>query len=409
MTLRAPPKIADGPLLAFSARRGGAKLAPLESRTRRTPSVRSLSLPYVNAWALSPAGSTLAVAVHAHPINEPNLVDFVSLPLLRTNWPRVRLAGDVSALAWTGKARVAALVGDLLCCPAELSVVLIDPRAGRILSRDRVPGTVLSVDRWPRGLVLLSSPSDGIGPATVVVVDARGMRQIQLAQRAGFESSAGGVSNHWIPGFASDASGAIAYVIDPSGAVAAVDLSTLQISYHVLTLEANAAQGNGSRTLSQSQKRAEGSIRMARWLGGGILALTGKDSRGTTEAAGLQLVNVHDWSLRVLDRGADSFAVADGLLLATGGRSHAPRAGIGLKAYGATGKQRLRLFAGRTVFVDVVLAHRAYVSGFGWDRVRVVDLKARPVITTISAAGLADPLLGRGSLPASFGYPGRSR
>jgi hypothetical protein len=416
LTLRPPAKVIAGPLLGLFRERGGTSLGAINQRTLRAQPGKSLSLPYVNAWAVSPAASLLALAVHQDPANEPNSLQFVRLPSLRRDGRPVKLADEVSALAWISASRVAALVGNLLCCPAKLSVVVVDARARRVVTREPVPGTVLAVDRLPRGLVVLSAPTNAIGPATVVAVDRHGARQVRLSEvTAGQQPEDGATTKASIPALASDATGRFAYVVGARSTIASVDVSTLAVSYHSLNEQPGRARANAFRAPSTAAKGGDGSIRIARWLGNGFLVVTGKNLRDTQrrppDPAGLRIVNVRDWTERVLDRGADSFAVTDGLLLATGARGDAgtPPTGIGLKAYGTNGQPRLRLFAGRAVAVEVVLAGRAYISGNGWARYRVVELESRRVIGTLAPDSLAEPILGRGSLPASFGYPGRSR
>jgi hypothetical protein len=164
--------VTAGPLLAFISAPTGSKLAPTDRRTLRMLPGRSLPLHYVDAWAVSPDRSLLALAVHVHPVNEPNSLVLVRFNSLRRAHGVIGLGGDVSALAWIGPHRLAALVGTVLCCPAQLRIVIADLRAGRIVGERSLPATVLVICRVLRGLVLLMAPKDAIGPASLITVDA---------------------------------------------------------------------------------------------------------------------------------------------------------------------------------------------------------------------------------------------
>src|SRR5205814_8698871 len=67
-----------------------------------------------------------------------------------------------------------------------------------------------------------------------------------------------------------------------------------------------------------------------RWLGSGVVAVTGGDETATVDAsnqvhvswapAGLTLIDTNTWGTKLIDRGADSFAVDGDSLLVTGDR-----------------------------------------------------------------------------------------
>src|SRR5439155_9708682 len=143
----------------------------------------------------APGGRTLALAVHRNPVNEPNSLKVAKLPSLGWRSGAVRLGADVSGLAWTSPHEVVALVGKFLCCPAPLRIVVVSLKSRRVVGQERIRGTVLHIARSARGLVLLTGPTDAIGPASLVVADARGVRATRLPSiRAGEVPGGSGIS-----------------------------------------------------------------------------------------------------------------------------------------------------------------------------------------------------------------------
>lgn len=406
LPLRGPAKVAVGPLLGVDYTQRGTKLAPVDRRTLRALPGRSLRLPFVSAWAISSTRSELALAVHINPVNEPNLLEVVALPSLRISSQPIALGGDVSVLAWIGPDRIAALVGRANCCPDR--VVVVDVDAEQIVSQERLPGTVLATARSSQGLVLLVGPRGAVGPASLVTVDPRGVRQVRLARLSAGQGRGGaGISPVRIPGLAVDAVGAYAYVLDPGGTVADVELASLRATYHPLAARARHARSPAAATTPSALAKSEdGPVRTALWLGDGLLLVAGHDAHGTepgSAPAGLQLVNVREWTSTMLDPEVDSFTVTDGFLLATGVRwkGNDP-IGTGLRVFGPNATERSRLFVGRAVGIERVSAGRAYVWGRGWKRDRVVDLRSGRVIGIRAFESLAVPLLGVGSVPSNY-------
>jgi hypothetical protein len=196
-------------------------VAALGANDRRPTGSRSLRLPFADAWAVAPGGRTLALAVHRNPVNEPNSLNLVTLPSLRWRPGSVRLGADVSGLAWTSPHQVVALVGKFLCCPAPLRLVVVNLKSRRVAGQERISGTVLHIARSARGLVLLTGPTDAIGPASLVVAHPRGVRATRLPSiRAGEVPGGGGISQWRLPGLAVEPAGTEAYVADPDGQVA---------------------------------------------------------------------------------------------------------------------------------------------------------------------------------------------
>ncbi len=148
-------------------------------------------------------------------------------------------------------------------------------------------------------------------------------------------------------------------------------------------------------------KGDNGPWRRAQWLVNGLLAVSGTDWRAsgqlhgtvvtetlTERPAGLEIDDTRTWRVHMLDPNADSFALANGLLLATGTRwdvtaNENRTSGEGLVAYNARGSVRFRLFAGRAVYVNDAVAGRAYVTvtaPSGYEHQRVVDLRTGRMI-----------------------------
>jgi hypothetical protein len=127
--------------------------------------------------------------------------------------------------------------------------------------------------------------------------------------------------------------GSLGLAVDPVGRKAylaegervfGVDLRTLAVS-----------DPGPLRTLT---KAPLGSERSARWLGNGLLAVSGLDRDATTaKPAGLRLVDVRDRTSRTIDPTATSFTVAGRVLLVENARN---RPALSVTAYGFDGRQR---------------------------------------------------------------------
>jgi hypothetical protein len=166
------------------------------------------------------------------------------------------------------------------------------------------------------------------------------VRVVNLPVRAGRHWPPHGdgpiVGTQVIPALAVDVSGGRAYVFPAAGSAIEVDLATAKVRSHRL------AQRGLAKALN-------GPDRVARWLGNGLVALTGITTRarlsGTTlesdaTPAGLALVDVGTWKARMIDRDATSVIVAGGLLLARGYAQSPPTS---IRAYDFTGRLRFEL------------------------------------------------------------------
>src|SRR6185312_5132406 len=115
----------------------------------------------------------------------------------------------------------------------------------------------------------------------------------------------GPVADVRTPGFAVDPAGT-AFVVDADLRVAAVDLTTMRVSYHGPT--------------RAPAKALNGMTRTAAWLGGGKVAVSGidyattgagKDLSVTSTPFGLHLLDTETWRYRTLDQSANGL-LADG-------------------------------------------------------------------------------------------------
>jgi hypothetical protein len=122
------------------------------------------------------------------------------------------------------------------------------------------------------------------------------------------------------PGFAVDRAGQAAYVIDPEGVVARVDLTTLDVSYHA----------KGTRRLARATKQINGPMSSARWVGDGRIAVSGTNAKLRKDAGRLvaNLGSARRFSSghthvtsRMLDPIARSFTAKGDVVLIAGNRA----------------------------------------------------------------------------------------
>ena len=367
----------------------------------------------VDAWAFSPGGAQLAIAAHARGAGVfRDTIRLLNPRTLRLVRKPVVLNGMARALLWTRPDRIVALVvGD----SNWSALVSVDVGSRRAVGTKVLEGNVTAIARTHDSLVLLVTPSNAIGAATVATIDASGnVRSVALSRiSAGMswpqDSTAAMIGTQRLPGLAVDPDGGRAYVIAADGPAAEVSLQTLAAAYH----ELSGSRSTLARLAAWLQPSAEakglnGPNRQARFLGDGLIALTGSDETATaagnsltitSNPAGLAIVDTRDWTVRMLDRGADSVTPASGALLATG-RTWSSAAqethGMGLAVYNADRSLRFRLWSGTSSWVDAVWAGRAYVqvTNEGKARFFVVDLASGTAVQRRTAVPI--PLLGAG-------------
>lgn len=410
-----------GALLAVVPGARGPVLGRADKRAlwigRRSPRLRIFN--QLTAWAYADDHERLALATEAEsgsadPIPTIQFVHSFSLQ----RFGQTKLAdGHVAALAWGGDSVNAVL--QRWCCPASTEIVTIDPQTQKVRSRQRLPYMLLQSARAGGTLVLLLAPPADIGAATLAVVDPSGtVRTITLAPIvAGATPPAEEASGNFaqlrqnIPGLAVDPDGSRAFVVPALGAVAAVSLADLAVSYHELAQPVSLF----GRVHEWLEPRAEakglnGPIRDARWLGSGVLAVSGGDEaifvgangdpRMTWTPAGLRLIDTNTWGTKLVERGADTFSVFGDTLLVTGSRRDSAggdgSTGMGLAAYGLDGARRLAFFGGHSVSVVLAFRDRAYVAAGSDSVLKVVDVSGAKLLKD-RRAPLAQLLIGDGS------------
>jgi hypothetical protein len=398
------PQAATAPLAGILREPHGARLVHVDPRTfdvlRRSALVGS-----DGGWVRSPDGRVVAVATGG--LGMTSTLRFADIGTLRWARKGVHLGGYLTTALWTSPTTIVAVVGGLI-------IERIDTVAKRIVSNDVLKGTVIASGRTPTGLVLLVVSEDALGPVTVLAVGPTGaLRSTRLDRILGgvaWTDRNAYIGTRRYPALAVDPAGT-AYVLDPDGLVAKIDLGSLSVEYHRLEASLLARVDAWIAPAAQA-KAVDGPTRTAQWLGDGLIALGG--SNGSTlknpdgsltlsfEPAGLRIVDTTDWSARMIDPRADSALVADGLLLATGGTwsygsGAAAGTGIGVAAYGPDGTVRWRFDDGARRHLSAAYGPRAIVYGDGSGPNVVLDLETGRVARSFGGDSFPQLLLGAGS------------
>jgi hypothetical protein len=356
---------------------------------------------FPGVWAFAPDNRRLAVGVRIRDGAYTETLRFYAAAKPRRSGPGVALGGTAAALWWPRADRLLALVNE--CCddPNGASAVLtIDPEARRVLSRTPIDGSVLQAERSRDSLVLLVSPKNRVGPSRLELFDADGRRSAKLDEiPAGYtpytDEQAPRPGTRLIPGLAVDATGNHAFVVSTGGLVADIDLGSLAVSYH-RSVEPRSVLDRFANWLAPvaEAKGQTGPALSARWLGGGFLAVSGTAEFATSvdgnlhissQPLGLQIVDVRDWRAYMLEPGADSFGVADGLLLATGSSWNGEpgsQSGMGLAAYGSDWTRRFQVLPAKVAWIGFVYRGRAYVSVSGQTALTIIDLASGRTVGT---------------------------
>jgi hypothetical protein len=339
---------------------GGGTLAWLDPLTLEPLGLSELRIP-AGYYGLALSADRRTIALKTRGASRVRVISAGSLRVVRTMPARgVRLALSI----WPSPDR---LVGY-----GQGDVVVLDPRAGRIVSRRRLAGEPLATASTPRRLVLVLGRKNRIGPVTLAIVEASGrVRTVLLPTlRAGLASTRG-IGRQERPGLAIDPSGRRAAVVAP-GLVAEVDLASLAVTLHRMTV----------RRPAIAQKAFDGWSRTAVWAAASTLAVTGTDYDASDNGfgmraapSGLTLVQTGSWKTRLIEPDASKVTRSGQTLLATGVR-------IGLRGYTLDGSLRFHLFGGETLGAPQLVGGLAYLSGCGASCYRIVDPAAGRLIAT---------------------------
>jgi hypothetical protein len=370
--------------------RGKPVLVRVDAVTLR-PRRRALDLgePPIATWVQSPGRDRLALGS-----GDRARLLFADLSAMR---PLARLdlgpRGYVAGLAWpTSRRVVAALSG------TGVEIVVVDPENGRLLAQHRLPGLVTRAARSPAGLVLLISPNDRIGRATLVVATPAGLRTAALPLETGVSPPA--VAE---PGLVVSPDGRRALVVPGGTRVLEVNLRTLAVAERELS-EPVSLLGRLRSWLEPAalaKGPLEGPVRSAAWIGADRVVVAGWNYRPmgdrgmVSEAAGVRLIDTDNWSVRTLAEEASAAVVAGDTVLAFGG-TQGPDGlgGIGLQAFGSDGRERFHLFEDRYVAVVAAVGRYAYVSeqSEAETQIEVVDITSGRVVRTIQKQTYFDVL-----------------
>jgi hypothetical protein len=383
----------------------GVRLAHLDARKMRVGKARSPQLDYVDAWTFDPDHRLLAFTSNPTQWGVwPDVLRFVQPSTLRFTPARTTLAAPARALLWARPDRIVAVEVD--CCDApQIVVETIDVAIGSVVSTQRLDVRVV---RRPR------AASDSVEPhrrrdaaCRSVVLD-----RVVAGTSPSDDTSGEVFTTVRHPALVVDRAGDHAYVVQPDGPAADVDLETLAVSYHDLQAPSSALRRLSAWLTPSAEAKGwwDGPSRYGVWLGDGLIAITGgnatmrHDANGnvdvTDEPSGLTIVDTRDWSVQMVDPGADWALVSAHLLLATGGTyGNDVQSGMGLAAYKSDRSLKFRLFGHALVSVETAVAGRAYVLPAGLSTVSVVDLRTGRVIGHRRDATMPVPLS-----DASYGY-----
>lgn len=368
----------------------GGELVRLDPRTLAPLGPRLSLSRYVSfAWSLSPDRSKLVFGGLA-----PSLRFVDARRVHRLGDVELGGRGTVIATSWPLPGRVLAVVQRPFA-EGEVRLVLVDAASRRVFGRRRLAdrSEVVDVARTSDGLALLVAPADSVGPTRLVVADADGS-----VRSARIDAVAGGTravrsadrsyafEQRWFPGLAVDPVGRRAFVVGGGARVAEVELATMRVAYHVpdepVSWLGRLREWFEPAALAKGE--SEGPVRSARWLGEGLLAVSGWDAHVTEppRAAGLKLIDTGDWTVRTLDPETGGFTAAGQILLA-----HGCCFARGLTAYDRDGTRLWHRFGERTIASVEATERLAYVYRYARRRswVEVLDLVSGKTLRMVDA------------------------
>jgi hypothetical protein len=340
------------------------KLAWLSPRTLKQ--LKRGSVPLAGAFAviMSPSRARAAAGSAGRGLQ---IVDVKRMKLLHRVAPRP--GWSVHPISWPTAERLLALEwNDRL---GGQTLLVADPVSRRAVKRIRFDG-YSTWARTPTGVIGLGRVGEGIGPASLLIVDRDGGTRSVALERisAGGEQTGSEEEPDYrmaSPALAVDLVARHAYVVGQSSLVADVDLDTLAVSYPDL------------RRPAAITKIVTGWHRQAVALGEGRLAVAGSDyDRLRRDPSGLQLVDVHAGTMRRIEGRASFALAASGRLLVAGDASKGDGnwTGMGVAAYTLDGDKLWHVLDGQPVSWLQAAGGYAYVVGPESypPTVRVIDL-----------------------------------
>lgn len=380
----------------------GGDLVELEAASLRPFSTRLSLGGYAGPWALSPDRTRLAVA-------GTRTIRLIDLERMRAVGDVEKTGRDVHALEWADGHRV--LLASAPWDDKGVELAVVDFRLGHLTTPSRVPGGF--VTDWARArdaLLLLITPGRAIGPTRLVTFDAGGaLRAVSLTRipsGAEVDELAPGlqVDRYASPGLAVDEEEGKLLVASPrDDIIAEVDLASLEVSYHSLRQEISLVERlhNWIEPAAEAKGASDGSVRRARWLGNGLLAVSGFDEHAFLDEdgnlqqrmtpAGLRLIDTEDWSARMVSVKASAASVANGTLVAFGSYydwDSRQWVGVGLTGYSLDGEPRFHLFGEEPVWDVQVLRTRAYAAFEDSNRAALVDLPSGRLVRMLDTAAV---------------------
>ena len=269
----------------------------------------------------------------------------------------------VVATTWTGDAHGTSGSG----------LVVVDPVARRIVSRVRLGESGALPGRTRVGqLVLFAAPRDRIGQARIVVVSPTGkIAQIPVRRIRAGPGGQGAFFNR-VPGVAFNQRDRRVFLVAEGDGAAEIDIRSGRVRYHRLpgAFAARPRRLAPPGVSSGTSNPARTLARQARWLGNGLVAVTGHDtwpSGGGNQqrlGAGLKLLDTRTWTVTEVDPLADHVVYAPGMMLVARHRWDARRGsmvGDGVAGYDVRGRRRFHVLAGLPATIDSVHGRRVTI------------------------------------------------
>lgn len=389
---KGPATIPGPPLgIVWKLRAPDAVLTRLDPATLAPSQPRLTIGRTVSAWGYDPAHRWLVLATDGTTLR---FVDVEKMRLLGS----VRLSRQgrsVTYLRWVVPNRFVAVYPRV---GGGVEVAWIDAAQRRVLGQrelDVMPWTVVS--GGTTAVALLPPSERAIGGARLAVLRGDARIDIVRAQRIQIGSAFPnprdrGYVRRVGPGLAVTPGGERAFLVGGAGVVAEVDLHSLAVSYHSPQRPRSFASRLGNWLVPAARaKGADGPWMHARWVGNGIVAVTGAryhllrpESRGLRqiiEPDGLRLIDTRTWTQRTLDERASGFTLAGDMIVAFGIRSEwagtkTTLEGMGLAAYGPDGTKRFEAVPGEPIGLVQATAGLGYAWRSEAGSQRKVDVVA---------------------------------